>query len=300
MNWLKICRGKIKFNEPLSKHTSFKIGGEALIWFEPNSFNDLAICLRSLYENKTPYFVIGNGTNILVKDSGFKGVVIRLSSPNFKRIKIDRKNRSIRVGAGASLMAFLNFLVVRGIYGYEFLAGIPGTLGGAIVMNAGVKLNDKRKEIGSFVKKITAMQANGTIKELTKGQLFFDYRSSNLEKYIVLEAELKIVRIDSQDPDNRIQDYLLYRKQRLDCSFPNAGSIFKNPSDAIAAGYLIDRCGLKGLRIGGAIVSNKHANFILNFNNAKAEDVLKLINKIKSDVKKSFGIKLEEEIKIVS
>ena len=299
MNWLKSCKGKIKYKEPLSKHTSLKVGGKASIWFEPNDVGDLEVCLKNLYKSKKPYFIIGNGSNLLCKDNGFKGVVIRLSSKRFKNMRINKGKSNICVSAGVDLGRFLKYISEQGYGGYEFLVGIPGTIGGAVAMNAGTTIRGKKNEIGQFVQRIKVIDKRGLIIDLDKDKILFGYRFSNLKNYIILEVELKLKKVDSTLARNRTKDFLSYRKERLDYSCPNAGSIFKNPKPNLAAGYLIDRCGLKGLRIGGAMISNRHGNFILNFNQAKAKDVLQLMKRIKEDVKKSFDIRLEEEILIV-
>jgi len=299
MNWLKICKGKIKYSESLSKHTSFKIGGKASIWFEPNGIEDLQPCVKDLQKNKTPYFIIGNGSNLLFRDNGFDGVVISLSSKKFREIRIDKKKDFISVGAGVNIKNLLRFLTAHGYGGYEFLAGIPGTIGGAVAMNAGIAIRGKRKEIGQFVQRVKVINKKGCVSDLNKNKIRFGYRFSNLSNYIILEVEFELKRADATIARNRIKNFLSYRRSRLDYSFPNAGSIFKNPQSDLAAGYLIDRCGLKGMRIGGAMISNRHGNFILNFDKAKAKDVIQLIDKIKEDVKKNFGIRLKEEILIV-
>lgn len=298
MKWSKGLKGKLKFKEPLAKYTSFKIGGEASILFEPQGINDLLICLRHAKKHKIPYLVIGNGTNLLIQDKGFKGIAIRLVSPFFKNISL--KNNIVTVGAGAGINDLIRFLLKSKLSGYEFLAGIPATIGGALAMNAGVTLEGKRFSICDIVDKVKVLNKRGKVLILSKRKIRFSYRKSNLRRYIILEAQLKLNKKKDKNINNRIKDYLSLRRQRQDYSKPNAGCIFKNPSVYLSAGALIDRCGLKGRRCGGAIISKKHANFILNFNRAKASDVIKLMGIIKKKVKNSFDIKLREEIKIVS
>lgn len=298
MNWLKNLKGKIKFNEPLNRYTSFKIGGNASILFEPSDTRDLINCLKEARKNKMPYFIIGNGTNLLVSDKGFKGVIIKFSSDFFRQINM--KNNILTIGPGLCLNELVKFLSKTDFGGFEFLAGIPGTVGGALAMNAGVTIEGKRYNIGDMVYKIKALNKNGKIVNLSKNDCKFSYRKSDLNKYIIINAQLKLNTDRKSIVTNRIKDFLSYRKKRQDFSMANAGCIFKNPSIHLSAGALIDRCGLKGLRYGGAMISNKHANFILNFNRATANDVMQLIKIIKKKVQNSFGIELKEEIKIVS
>ncbi|MBL7197727.1 MAG: UDP-N-acetylmuramate dehydrogenase [Candidatus Omnitrophica bacterium] len=297
MDWLRSLKGKTKFNESLSRHTSFKIGGKASILFEPKDAQDLVNCLQRLKRLKIPYFLIGNGTNILIKDSDFDGVVIKLSSPFFKRISI--KGNILTVGPGVSLRNLIKYLSKTKLSGYEFLAGIPGSIAGALVMNAGITINSKRQSIGDITHKVKALNKRGQISNLSRKECRFNYRRSNLNKYIILQAQLKLNKDKGTRTINRIKNFLSYRNKNQDCSLPNAGCIFRNPSRYISTGKLIENCGLKGVRCGGAMISNKHANFILNFNRATANDVIKLINIVKKKVQDKFGIKLKEEIRIV-
>lgn len=291
-------KGKIRFNEPLGKYTSFKIGGDASILFEPKDKQDLVNCLKEARKDKVPCFVIGGGTNLLIDDSGFKGVVIKLTSPCFRHIS--SSNNIVTVGAGASIQQLIKYLSRTRFSGYEFLVGIPGSIGGALAMNAGVTINGRRWSIGDIVHKIKAVDRNAQILNLTREKLRFSYRKSNLNRYIIIGAQLKFNKDSEANIKNRIKDFLSNRNKRLDLSRPSAGCIFKNPSIHLSAGALIDRCGLKGKRCGGAMISNKHANLILNFNRASAKDVLKLIRIIKKKIKDKFDIKLKEEIKIVT
>ncbi|MFC1708548.1 UDP-N-acetylmuramate dehydrogenase [Candidatus Omnitrophota bacterium] len=297
MDLWRALKGKLRFSERLSAHTSFKIGGRASVLFEPKDVKDLKRCLQGLKKYKIPYFLIGNGTNLLIKDCGFDGMVIKLCSPAFKRIS--RKGNIITVASGASIQSLLKYLSRTRLSGYEFLAGIPGTIAGALAMNAGTIIEGKKKNIGDIAYKLKVLNKRGEIKDLSKRECGFAYRKSSLDKYIVLKAELKLSKVNVVTK-NRINSLLLYRKEHQDYSKPNAGCIFKNPSRHVSAGKLIEDCGLKGLRYGGAMISNKHANFILNFNRATANDVIKLINIAKRRVKNRFGVTLKEEIKIVS
>lgn len=297
MKWLKTLKGRLRFNEPLSKHTSFRIGGSASILFEPKDTFDLINCLRKAKQRKIPYFVIGNGTNLLIRENGFSGIVIKLNSLFFKQINL--KGNILNVGSGVGINDLIEYLSKTKLSGYEFLAGVPGSIGGALVMNAGITINQKRYNISQLVNKIKVLDRRGKIINLHKKAVKFGYRRSNLNKYIILQAQFKLNKDDVINKENRIKNLLSHRISRLDYSKPNIGCIFKNPSANLSAGALIDRCGLKGLRYGGAMISKKHANFILNFNQASADDVINLINIVKKKVQDEFGIKLREEIKIV-
>ncbi|MDD5292324.1 MAG: UDP-N-acetylmuramate dehydrogenase [Candidatus Omnitrophica bacterium] len=298
MKWSARLKGKLKFKEPLKKYSNFKIGGEASVLFEPQNTNDLINCLVYAKKNKIPYFVIGNGTNVLISDKGFKGVVIRLASPYFKRISI--KNNIVTAGAGLGIKDLIRRLLETNLSGYEFLTGIPASIGGALVMNAGVTKEGKRFSICDIVYKVKVLNKKGKVFNIARDKIKFNYRRSGLDKYIVLGAQLKLNKGKKSDIEKRIKDYLCLRRQRQDYSKPNIGCIFRNPSVYLSAGMLIDKCGFKGRHCGGAMVSKKHANFILNFNRAKASDVIKLMETIKKKVRNNFDISLREEIKLVS
>lgn len=291
MNWQKSLRIKLKEQESLKNHTTFRIGGAARYFIEPKNSVELKSLLRLLIRYKISFLVLGSGSNILVSDKGVSGAVIRLSSNYFK--KINYSGGFLEAKSGIPLSGLLIFAEKKGLSGAEFLAGIPGTLGGALIMNAG----SQDKSIGELVKEITVMDRNGNIKNLPKNKIKFGYRNSSLGKYIILSARLELLKVDKQEVKEKITRYLSYRRLTQDLRYPSAGCVFKNPS-GYSAGEIIDLCGLKGRRIGGASISERHANFILNFKNAKARDVLRLIDLIKKQVKKKFKINLEPEIKI--
>jgi UDP-N-acetylmuramate dehydrogenase len=298
MDLLKKLKGKIRFNEPLSRHTSFKIGGRAYIFFEPKDIKDLVQSLSVIKRHKIPYFLIGNGSNLLIKDADFPGIVIRLSSPYFRQMNI--KGNIITVGAGHSISNLVKVLSKTDLGGYEFLSGIPGSMAGALVMNAGTNIDNKNQSISDIAQKIRVLDKNGKVFTLAKKDINFRYRDSSLNKYIILQAQLKLDKNKETKGKDKIRELLSHRRKYHDYSKPNAGCIFKNPSEDISAGKLIDSLGLKGLRVGGAMISQKHANFILNFNRATAKDVVELINIIKKKVRDRYRINLREEIKIVS
>ncbi len=310
MHWQRYLKSKILEKERLSGHTSFRIGGPAEFFIQPRNIDDLKSLLNLVKRYKMAFRVIGAGSNILVSDRGLKGVTVSLNSPYFRNIHF-RDNR-VEVGAGKPLNQFIHNLKNRGLSGAEFLAGIPGTIGGALAMNAGIILRAKSRKlqpkadpptaerarnIGDLIETVSVMDYKGNIKNLNKKDIRFNYRNSGLGKYIILKCRLKLKKAKKKEIEKRIKEYLKVRKINQDYSHPSAGCVFKNPSGDKAA-RLIDLCGLKCRRIGDACVSAKHANFIINLGKARAKDVLKLINLVRRKVMDKFGINLEPEIKI--
>jgi len=284
-------KAKVKFDEPLREKTSFKIGGPAKFFIEPYDINDLRLLITQAKRYKLPVFVIGAGSNILISDKGLKAMVFKLNSPFFKKIFI--KPCYLEAGSGLAISQLIQSARNLGLSGIEFLAGIPGTVGGALAMNAGAW----GKAIGELVEKVKVMDYKGNIKILSRKEIKFGYRKSSLAKFIILSARFKLVKKDKTEISGNIKRYLEFRRNSQDVSLPNAGCIFKNPFRA-QAGRLIDLCGLKGKRIGGAFISYRHANFILNSGDASACDIVKLIELAKRRVKNKFNINLEPEIKI--
>lgn len=283
---------KIKLNEPLAKHTTFRIGGSARVWVKTDTLNDLKVVLKFIQSNNLKFLVIGSGSNLLVGDSGFEGVVISLGD-DFKEIK-HNKNK-IFSGAGASLTNLINYACSLGLSGLEVLAGIPGQVGGSLFVNAGTQDGS----IGNFVEEVFCLDRNANVIRLSKKDLKFKYRSSNLSDYIVLGAWFSLKKKSSRSIKKVIREMLEMRRKTQDTQANSAGCIFKNPRNN-SAGKLIDECGLKGKSIGDAYISSKHANFIINKGQARASDVLRLIDLIKREVKNKFKICLEQEIKILS
>ena len=306
MNWLKSSKifngikGKVKFLEPLNNHTTFRIGGPARFFIEPKDTNDLKLLLNLVKRHKMPFLLIGRGSNILINDKVLNAVVARLNASYFKRVSF--KNGSLEIGSGVLLNRLVLFAKEHGLSGAEFLAGIPGTVGGALAMNAGVSEKNKNqkiitKNIADLVETATVMDYSGNVKILNKKDISFSYRRSSLSRYIILSGGIKLIKRDKKQIDNKINAYLKNRRLTQDLSHPSAGCIFKNPA-GYSAGRLIDLCGLKGMKIGDACVSQRHANFILNLGDANAGDVLKLMDLIKKRVRGRFSLKLEPEIKI--
>lgn len=270
---------KFKIDEPLSRHTSFKIGGPASWFCSPKNSNELKEALQFAKKHKLKIFIIGAGSNVLFSDEGFNGLVIKLA-----------------FGAGQSLSYLVNSLSKQGYDGLEYLAGIPGSVGGAVYMNAG----QAGVTIGDLVEKVWTMDFNGKEKVFSKAQCKFGYRKSVFQKLrlIITKVELKLKKGDSKAIREKISQMIKDKTSKQPYDHPSAGSIFKNPKGH-SAWKLIEDAGLKGKRIGGAMVSEKHANFIVNLGHAKAADVLKLIDIIQTSVKKKFKIKLVTEIKII-
>ena len=299
-----LVSGEIKFNEFLSKHTSFRIGGPADVWICPEDISDIKNILMFCNNHSLPVTTLGGGTNVLISDKGIRGVVLNLQH-GLRNISIEREY--VICGAGALLSKLLKRAAKEALRGLEFTAGIPGTVGGAVSMNAGTKKirnpkseirNIEHVSIGNLVESVKVIDMNGNVSELRKDDLHFEYRKSNLSGYIILEVKLKLKRGNEKEINDCISMFLEHKKSTQVLDIPSAGCIFKNP-DGHSASMLIDDAGLGGLAVGDAQVSMKHANFILNNYNASAQDVLELIRKIKKQVFKKTGIKLEEEIKIM-
>jgi UDP-N-acetylmuramate dehydrogenase len=293
-------RGEIRRNEPLSRHTSFAIGGPADIVAYPADRNDLLALLAEIKAHGRSCFVLGGGTNLLVRDGGFRGVVINLKS--LHSIALEREYRSIGGSfvvvfseAGAFLPKLLAFTAEEGLTGLEFAAGIPGTVGGAVCMNAGTATG----EIGDVIDSVTLISTEGEL--ITKGreEMDFGYRTASIPAgHLVLDARVALRREEKDRVKARIHDLMNARKQRQPLGLPNAGSVFKNPHEE-SAGKLIEAAKLKGRRVGDAQVSDKHANFIVNLGKASAADVLRLMDVVIQTVLDVHGVRLEPEIKII-
>ncbi len=293
-------RGEVKLHEPMSGHTSFRIGGIADALVSPVDRQDLVALLQEIRDQRLPWVVLGGGTNLLVRDGGFRGVAISLNK--MTSIEVSREYRSlggsfavVAVDAGAMLAKLLSFSVERGLTGFEFATGIPGTVGGAVCMNAGTA----QGEMGDIIDTVTLVSPAGELILRHREEMGFGYRTANVpEDHVVLEAKIILRYGDAAKIKARVKQIMAGRKERQPWGLPNAGSVFKNPLDE-SAGKLIEAAGLKGLTVGGAQVSEKHANFIVNRGNAKAADVLKLMELIKEKVLDSHRVRLEPEIKII-
>lgn len=287
-----VDRKNILRDEPMKKHTSFKIGGNAEFFIRINSVEELKDVLQIASKNKINVTVVGNGTNLLVRDGGIKGFVIKLELKDFK-IKKSLNNILVTVESGMSLSTLSNISIKEEIEGLEFLCGIPGTVGGAVRMNAGAH----GKEMKDVVIKTRYMTFDGKIKTLNLEDHKFSYRNSIFSKLnvIILDTTFKLKRGQKENIENTIKEYLSFRKEHQPLEYPNAGSTFKRVDNYITA-KLIDDCGLKGYRIGDAEVSQKHAGFIINRGNATADDVIKLTEFVKKEIKSKYNIDIELEL----
>lgn len=289
MNSWPGLKGKVSVNKPLKDHTSLKIGGAVEFFIEPSGMADLKTALALAKKNKRRLLILGSGSNILASDKKIKGAVIKLSSTAFKKISLEKNLLS--AGAGVKLNKLLDFARSYGMSGLEFLSGIPGSLGGAIMMNAGAH----NKNISDLLENITLLDYNSKLIKLQKRSFKFGYRSSGLSGYIILGAQFRLVKKDRQSVVQEMKKCLDYRKASQELNRPSAGCFFRNPQGA-SAGKLIDLCGLKGKSVSGAAISNKHANFIVNTGNARAVDMLKLASIVKKKVKSKFKIELKPEV----
>lgn len=292
---LQIDKEKILYNELMSKHTTFKIGGPAECFIKIDNVEDLKEILNFSKENKVPLTVIGNGSNVLVLDNGIKGITICIKLEGIE-LKEENDSYILKVASGEKIGKVARMMCNKEISGIEELLGIPGTIGGAIRMNAGAH----GREIKDIVSKVTCIDYNGNIKEFSNEEMKFGYRKSILkeENYIVLEAEFILQKGNKKEIEEKIEEYSNYRKEKQPIEFPSAGSTFKRGEDFITA-KLIEDAGLKGYSIGGAEVSTKHSGFIINKGNANAKDVLDIVEYVKDEVYKKFNKKIELEIEII-
>lgn len=278
-------------NAALAPHTWYRIGGPARWMVRPRSVQELAEAARRCAENDIPIYVLGLGANLLVSDQGVDGAVFQLNEECWRRVKFD-KNR-LEAGSGVDLQKLVLRTVREGLAGIECLAGIPGTVGGGVRMNAGGKFGD----IGGSITRVQVMDAEGEIFERTRNDLIFDYRQTNIAATFILGATMELEEEDPQRIMRRTKEIWMYKRNSQPLNTKNAGCIFKNPR-GLSAGALIDQAGLKGFRIGGAEVSAKHANFIIAHPGATADDVMRLIKIIREKVYEKNEIKLESEVRI--
>ncbi len=276
-------------NVPLARYTWIKLGGPARWLISPRNLDELQEAARRCADNHIPIYVIGLGANLIVSDDGVNGAVFRFSHDSWKDAQFD--NNLLHVGPGADIQKLIIKTVRAGRAGLEPLAGIPGTVAGAIRMNAGGKFGN----IGSLVSKVTVMDSAGTVFDRTRDDLVFDYRSSNISATFILNATLQLEDDDPQRILERTREIWMFKRNSQPLNTPNAGCIFKNPPNA-SAGQLIDQAGLKGMQIGGAAVSTKHANFIVALQGCKAEHVLQLIKTVRDTVFFRSGVLLEPEV----
>lgn len=298
--WQDLCKiipkENIKKNEPMSKHTSFKTGGPAEYFITAKSVEEIKGILQYAKESKTKICIIGNGSNLLVSDEGIKGITVKIAIENLEILESDF-GVIVKVGAGVKMMALAQELKKYGITGFEELAGIPGTIGGANYMNAGAH-GKELKDI--LIETKVLNKETGKIEIFKNKDQNLKYRNSIFKnkKYIILEITLDLSKGRTEEIEQKMNEFLLQRKEKQPLEYPSAGSTFKRIDGFITA-KLIDECGLKGYKIGGAQISEKHAGFIINKENATTKDILDLIEYTKRKVFEKFGVKIEEEIEII-
>lgn len=279
-------------NVSLAPKTWYKIGGPARWYVQPRSVEELQEAARRCLENEVQMYVLGLGANLLVGDAGVDGAVFRLDDEFWRRVKFETDG-TCEVGAGVDMQKLVLRTCKQGLAGIECLAGIPGTIGGGIRMNAGGKFGD----IGATVTRVTVMDREGTVFERFKDDLVFDYRSTNISAPFIIGATLQL---DEDDPDRilkKTKEIWMFKRNSQPLNTKNAGCIFKNPR-GLSAGAMIDQAGLKGFRVGGAEVSEKHANFIVAHQGCMADDVLKLIKIVQEKVYDRNQIHLETEVRV--
>lgn len=280
-------------DEPMKNHTTFRIGGNADYFVSPHSTEEIQEVLDVCKEAGSPYYIVGNGSNLLVSDKGYRGVIIRI----FKNLAmIETEECRMRVQAGALLSKTAKKALEHGLTGFEFAAGIPGTIGGAMVMNAGAYGG----EMKDVTESVTVLTPDGEIKTLFKGELEMGYRTSVIAKkgYLVLEAVLKLEHGSRDVIAAKMEELKEKRVSKQPLEYPSAGSTFKRP-EGYFAGKLIMDAGLRGFQVGGAQISQKHCGFVINTGDATAKDVRELIKEVSERVEAAFGVKLEPEVKML-
>lgn len=294
--WARLSTAKLegvaRRNELMARHTTFRIGGPAAIFVECASVSDLSFVLRVLNEEGTPWTVLGKGSNVLASDDGYDGAVVVLGR-DFKRYTLDGEH--LLAGAGVVLGAVVQESFKQGMTGLEFAVGIPGTVGGALVMNAG----SRDEWVGEIVESVTVFSPTEGLISLRGPEVRWGYRRTDLkDRGVVVEASMRLERGDVTDIRRRMEASLRRRRRTQPLGTPNAGSVFVNP-EGDSAGRLIEAAGLKGATEGGAQVSEVHANFIVNTGGATATDVLRLVRRVRDTVKEEHGIELRPEIRFL-
>lgn len=289
-----LCRitgeDQVRIDEPMKNHTTFRIGGNADCFVTPGTKEELQQILQLLNKEGIPFFILGNGSNLLVSDKGYRGVIIQIGR-NYQSIR--RKGCRIRVKSGISMARLANFALENSLTGFEFASGIPGTAGGGAIMNAGAYGGEMR----DVLREVLCMNRKGDFIMLTGEEMELSYRSSRMkrENLIVLELELELKEGDQEQIRRRHEELKEARTTKQPLDYPSAGSTFKRP-EGMFAGKLIMDAGLKGFQIGGARVSEKHAGFVINAGGATAEDVRALMNHVIRTVQEQFGVTLEPEV----
>lgn len=283
-------RGSVSFQAPLREYTSFKIGGPADVVVEPADIEDVCLVVQQAHARRIPLFVLG-GTNLLIRDGGIRGIVMSLV--RLRGIK-EEPGSVLYAEGGVGMPTLIGYAIRHSLAGLEWAAGIPGTVAGCVVMNAGTKLG----EMKDSVKAVRMVNMKGQIVDVEAGQVRFEYRRALLPRGIVVGVWLQLKQGVRSEIERVVKDYLHYRRDTQPLALPSAGCVFKNPPND-SAGRLIETVGLKGARVGDAEVSMKHANFMVNRGQANAADVLALIRKVRSAIRRRAGVRLDLELKIV-
>lgn len=281
----------LKRDEPLAPYTWLKVGGPAQYFLAPRSVSELSRVLKVCQEHQIPVHLLGGGSNLIIRDEGVAGAVIQLQGPEFSKVTIE--GSTCRAMAGALLSHVISETVRAGLAGFEALAGIPGTIGGAVCGNAG----GRHGEIGSLVAEITALDLHGETVSRRGDALMFTYRDGGLADLVLLEATFELQPQGAEEITQRLRQYWITKRASQPLASQSVGCIFKNPRGS-SAGELIERAGLKGTRVGGAEVSDQHANFLVTHVGATSADVLRLMDLVQSKVAAQFGVRLEPEVKI--
>ncbi len=293
----KVVQGEIRFNEPLRKYTSIQIGGPADALIFPSDIEEIKKIIRFAQEKRVPWMILGLGSNVLVKDGGIRGIVLRLNKTLQQLQKLDETETEVvlQAEAGVPLPKLVEMCRQQGWSGMEGLYGIPGTIGGTLAMNAGTR----EMEMKDPLVEVQVLRPDGTTHTYPKNKLKYEYRSLGLPtKEVILSGKFLVKKSDPAEVQAKTLSYQKRRQETQPLEFPNVGSVFKNPEKGFAA-QMIEELGLKGVRVGGARISTKHANFIINENRATARDVLILIGLIKDKVKETLQVRLELEAKVV-
>ena len=291
MNIFRGLEEIVETDYPLAKQTWYGLGGPADYFVKPKTIEQLKEVLRRCNENEIRIYVMGFGSNLLISDDGLRAAVIKLGTDQFTQIEFD--GQEVTAWAGAELSKLVLTCVEKGLSGIEALTGIPGSIGGAVRMNAGGNFGD----LGAAVETVTLMDSEGSVFEKSKPELIFDYRRTNITAKFILNARLALNAADPEQIMRTVKEIWIHKKNNQPLNTKNSGCIFKNPR-GVSAGALIDRADLKGLQIGGAVVSEKHANFIIAEKGCKSRDVTRLIEAVKQRVKEQFDVELELEIEI--
>ena len=282
---------RVVTKEPMKKHTTFRTGGPAAYYVTPFSEKEIAAVVSLCRREHVPYYILGNGSNLLVSDKGYDGVMISMTK-GFSGIEV--QDQTVTAGSGALLSRIAKAALEESLTGLEFAAGIPGTLGGAVVMNAGAYGGEMKQVLQS----VSVLTKDGQVKELPAEGLELGYRKSCIqrEEYIVLSAKLLLKKGEKAEIQAQMEDLAARRREKQPLEYPSGGSTFKRP-EGYFAGKLIEDAGLKGFTVGGAQVSEKHSGFVINRNNATSSEVYELCRQVQARVQEKFGVNLEMEVK---